>query len=272
MQDAAQILDWAAWAPGLAGKDDWREAASLPSFGLESSPYAPPGAEEPSAKAAAIPAMLRRRLTPLGRALAEVLGSLAAKAPDAPWVYASRWGDAALATELLTAAAHDEPLSPAKFAASVHNGPASLLSIALGHKGALTALANGPFSTEAAFESAVSELLQHETVILTVAEAKPPVDFDAPGVTHVWGLLLGRQNESADPEVWAKEKQKGPYCAITTRPFESEEAPDPRLAELAGSPADLEVLSWLIASEAPFFTHLDRHAAWVWAKSGGLAL
>ncbi len=135
----------------------------------------------------------------------------------------------------------------------------------------MTALANGPFSTEAAFESAVSELLQHETVILTVAEAKPPVDFDAPGVTHVWGLLLGRQNESAAPEVWAKEKQKGPCCAITTRPFESEEAPDPRLAELAGSPADLEVLSWLIASEAPFFTHLDRHAAWVWAKSGGLA-
>ena len=104
MQNAAQILDWAAWAPGLAGKDDWREAASLPSFGLESSPYAPPGAEEPPAKAAAIPAMLRRRLTPLGRALAEVLGPLAAKAPDAPWVYASRWGDAALATELLTAA------------------------------------------------------------------------------------------------------------------------------------------------------------------------
>lgn len=84
MQNAAQILDWAAWAPGLAGKDDWREAASLPSFGLESSPYAPPGAEEPPAKAAAIPAMLRRRLTPLGRALAEVLGPLAAKAPDAP--------------------------------------------------------------------------------------------------------------------------------------------------------------------------------------------
>lgn len=270
MQNCAQILDWAAWAPGLDDKDAWIRAASEPSFGLEASPSWPLGATEPSAKAAAIPAMLRRRLTPLGRGLAEVLCPLVEKAPDAPWIYASRWGDAALATELLTAAARGEPLSPAKFAASVHNGPASLISIALGHKGAITALANGPFSAEAAFESAVSELLHHERVILTVAEAKPPAAFGTPGATHVWGLLLGRQNETSDEEAWAAEKAKGPFSALTTRTLEPGEEPDERLEELSGIPADLEVLSWLLSSKSQVLTHFDRHAAWVWGKSRAL--
>ncbi|WP_295476910.1 beta-ketoacyl synthase chain length factor [uncultured Sutterella sp.] len=266
MQNCAQILRLSAWAPGLEGPDAWSAAARLPGFGLSGSGFAAPDALEPKAPAALVPPMLRRRLPPLGRALAEVLAPLAAAAPDAPWVYASRWGDAGLAVELLEATAESEPLSPAKFAVSVHNGPASLLSIALGHRGNLTALAGGPFSAEAAFTSAVGLLTEHEHVILTVAEAKPPLAFDAPGVTHAWGLLLGREEETTDPAEWRRRRARGAFCALTTRALTRDEAPDPRLEMTAGEPAGLEVFRWLLADEAPALTHFDRHAAWVWGK------
>ncbi|MDO5530945.1 beta-ketoacyl synthase chain length factor [Sutterella sp.] len=271
MQNCAQILRWTAWAPGMTSPADWAAAAARPAFGLLEGEFAPADAKEPAAPAAGVPAMLRRRLSPLGRALAEVLAPLAAAAPDAPWVYASRRGDAGLAVEMLTDVAADRPLSPAKFAMSVHNGPASLLSIALKHRGNLTALAGGPFSAEVAFESAVGLLAQHEQVILTVADVKPPVAFEAGGVTHAWGLLLSRAPEPADPAQWDRIRAAGPLCALTTRALADDEAPDPRLNELGGVPGDLDVLAWLLRPEERFLTRCDRHAAWVWAKEGGLS-
>lgn len=266
MKNCAQILRWSAWAPGLEGPDAWGAAARLPVFGLSEGACAAPDAVEPKAPAVLVPPMLRRRLSPLGRALAEVLAPLAAEAPDAPWVYASRWGDAGLAVELLEAVVEGEPLSPAKFAVSVHNGPASLLSIALGHRGNLTALSGGPFSAEAAFASAVGLLTEHEHVILTVAEAKPPQAFAAPGVTHAWGLLLGREEETTDPAEWRRRRARGPFCALTTRALTQDERPDPRLETTGGEPAGLEVFRWLLADDEPALTRLDRHAAWVWGK------
>lgn len=273
MKNCAQILDWTAWAPGLGSdRAAWARAASKPAFGLLDTEAARPGALEPAAPAKMVPAMQRRRLTHLGRAVAEVLAPLAALAPDAPWVYASRWGDAGLAAELLVDTARNAPLSPAKFATSVHNGAPSLLSIALGCRNNVTALAAGIFSAEAALESAVGLLSEHERVILAVAETKPPEVFDAAGVTHAWGLLLGRQEETADPQRWSAIRSRGPFCAVTTRALAAGETPDPRSDALGGVPADLDVLAWLLAGKAPFLTHPDRHAAWVLAKDRTLSL
>ncbi len=267
MKNCAQILDWTAWAPGLGSdKAAWTAAAGLPAFGLLAAPCAPAGEKEPAAPAAAVPAMLRRRLSPLGRAVAEVVAPLAARAPDAPWVYASRWGDADLAVELLEETARGEALSPAKFATSVHNGAASLLSIALGHRGNLTALAGGPFTAEAAFESAVGLLAEHPQVIVCAAEAKPPVAFAERGATHAWGLLLGRQEETADQEAWRAIKARGPFCALATRPLGAGEAANPRTRSLGGVPADLEFLAWLLASPEQVLERADRHAVWVFGK------
>lgn len=268
MKNCAQILDWTAWAPELgANRTAWVAAAHKTAFGLLDLEVAEIGATEPVAPAKMVPAMQRRRLTHLGRAVAEVLAPLAAAAPEAPWVYASRWGDAGLATELLIDTANDEALSPAKFATSVHNGAPSLLSIALGCRNNVTAIAGGTFSLEAAWESAVGLLLDHPKVILVVAETKPPEVFGARGVTHAFGLLLGRQEETTDPAEWAQTTARGPFCALTTRQHEATESPDPRIDLLGGVPTDLEVLAWLLADEKPLLTHVDHHATWVLGKN-----
>ena len=262
MQNCAQILAWSAWAPGLEGRDVWVEAVRSGSsdFGLSASEFSAPGAAEPKAPAAAVPPMLRRRLSPLGRAAAEVAAPLLAIARDKnlPWVYASRWGDMKLAVESLEAVAAAEPVSPAAFSTSVHNAPPALLSIALKHTGNLTALAGGPFSLEAAFESAMGLLLEAPEVLVVCADLKPPVETGAAGVTHAVGFLLGHQNETSDPLVWAAECAKGPFCALTTRALAPNEAPDPRLDRFGGVPPALEVLSWLLAADERAFTHLDR--------------
>lgn len=268
MQNCAQILDWTAWAPELeANRTAWVAAAHKTAFGLLDLEVAAVGAAEPVAPAKMVPPMQRRRLTPLGRAVAEVLTPLASAAPDAPWVYASRWGDAGLATELLIDTARGEALSPAKFTTSVHNGAPSLLSIALKCHNNVTALAGGTFSFEAAWESALGLLLDHPKVILVVAETKPPEVFAARGVTHAFGLLLGRQEESADPIEWAKISARGPFCALTSRTHEPNESPDPRIHALGGTPADLEVLAWLLTDEKPLLQHVDCHATWVFGKN-----
>lgn len=273
MLHCAQILAWSAWAPGLSESADWLAAAGRPSFGLLEGEFAAPGAAEPKAPAAGIPAMLRRRLSPLGRAAAQAAEPLlaAAQDPGLPWVYASRWGDLKLAESLVRDISAGLPASPAQFSTSVHNAPIALLSIALGHTGNATALAGGPTSLEAAFESAAALLADHPQVLVVCADMKPPESAAAPGVTWAVGFLLGRQNETENPEAWRRECARGPFVALTTRPLEPGESPDPRLDSIAGAPMALEVLAWLLASDERVLTHLDRHAAQVWGKRGRLA-
>ena len=90
MINCAQILAWSAWAPGLADRAAWLAALRThgADFGLLSNEYAPLNAAEPKAPAVLVPPMLRRRLSPLGRAAAEAAAPLLAAAEDKnlPWV------------------------------------------------------------------------------------------------------------------------------------------------------------------------------------------
>lgn len=85
MRTALQILDCRLWAPGLAEADGEAAARTLaerfsePEFGLADptlTPTAAIGAAEAKAPAAGVPPMLRRRLSPLGRACAETLWAI----------------------------------------------------------------------------------------------------------------------------------------------------------------------------------------------------
>ena len=89
-------------------------------------------------------------------------------------------------------------------------------------------------------------------------------------MTHAVGLLLGRQHETADPDQWRQACAKGPYAALTSRPLSAPETPDNRLDTMGGSSPALEVLAWLLGSDERTFTHFDRHAAHIWAKTSRL--
>ena len=89
-------------------------------------------------------------------------------------------------------------------------------------------------------------------------------------MTHAVGLLLGRQHETADPNQWREVCAKGPCAALTTRPLTASETSDNRLDTLGGPSPALEVLAWLLGSDDRTFTHFDRHAAHIWAKTSRL--
>lgn len=279
MQTCAQILDLALWAPGLPTTADWarRAVEGVPRFGLDDpsiTPSAAPGQAEPAAPADRIPPMLRRRLTHFGRAAAQVLCTLrdpetggnplfsADAAQNTALVFASRWGDADNAVAQMLDAAHDEPLSPARFATSVHNGAAGVLSIALHYHGAIHAIAAGPNSLCAAFESAVGLLTEVERVALVAVDLKPPKAFSAPGSTYAAAMLLGRQRDSVDPTLQAKTDALGPFAAVYSRA--NADANGPWAAPGAPS-SDFEVIRWLFSDEVSLSIPTPSRMI-VWAK------
>lgn len=109
------ILDWKAWTP----------------------------AQNDAPDVSVIPAMLRRRLSPLGRAALSVIMPLAQTHGAMPLVYVSRHGDLNRTLGLLEDMAKSEPLSPTAFSLSVHNATAGLFSIQHGLTSNITAISGG---------------------------------------------------------------------------------------------------------------------------------
>lgn len=81
---------------------------------------APAPLAETTTSYAAIPAGVRRRLSPLGRCALSALASLKPQA-DEPTVWASSWGDISRTFKLTQTLSQHEDMSPADFALSVHN-------------------------------------------------------------------------------------------------------------------------------------------------------
>ena len=287
MLTALQILDCRFWAPGLDDARTLAERARHPAFGLTDATLvlsAAPGAAEPKAAAAGVAPMLRRRLTPLGRAAADVLWAIEDPttgrnpflAPEdanrTALVFASRWGDIDEAIRQVKDVAQGAPLSPARFATSVHNGIAAVLTIAAGFRGNVLALANGPLSLAAAFDAAVGLLTEVERVIVVSYDLKPPVDFAAPGSTHALAFLCARAEDDSNPARMRELMNRGPGLAQRTRAFKGSEAPDPRLDQPGAPSADLDILRWLMTegSEARTTTFFARQGAVVLGKDGTL--
>jgi hypothetical protein len=129
----AYVRRWSAWAPGLEDAPAWQDWARAPA------PLSPEGHPE----ASFLPAMLRRRCTPLTRlVLTAAFGALAEEErPHVRTVFASRHGSINESIELIEGVARGLPLSPAKFSHTVHNAQAGLFSIATGNRRASSSLA-----------------------------------------------------------------------------------------------------------------------------------
>jgi hypothetical protein len=94
---------------------------------------------------AATPALLRRRVTPLGQLALKAAWSLPECAASRI-VVSSRHGEYRRTLSILEALADEAEISPADFTLSVHNALAGLLSIALGNQLGHVAMAAGPDS------------------------------------------------------------------------------------------------------------------------------
>jgi hypothetical protein len=239
------ILGHAAWAPGLAGADDWSAWAAAP---------APIPAEgEPGVKA--MPAMLRRRLGQLGKMALEVAYSALGERTGVPTVFCSRHGETARAIALLNDLAQGAPLSPTAFGMSVHNANAGLFSIARADRANHIALAAGSSTLEHAVIEACGLLADGAPTVLLVAADSP--------LPEVFGQFADRA-EQPHAFAWlmapAGTLGEGGQIALD---WVATDAPE----QQGGMPGTLEVLRFHVAGQA----RLERIAArrhWRWSRDG----
>lgn len=244
METEFAVTAWAAHAPGLHSPAQWRAWAAQPCLPVGELDVALPN----------VSALLRRRLSPLGRIVVKAAFDAAPEPVGAPIVFASRYGDAERAIGVLRQEAMGQAVSPADFALSVHNAIGALYSIARKDVGGYTALAAGPASAAAAFVEAIGLLADGEPEVLVVnydAGLPTPYDrfADEPGVPYAWAWNL------ALPKVGQPRLRLASSCLP-----ESVES-DPCL------PFGLEAMRFM-ASDTPELHCAANGVRWTWRRHG----
>ena len=240
----ASLLRWSAWAPGIETAEQWRAWARAPE------PLPPVGV--PDAKF--LPAMLRRRCTPLTRTM--LTAAFGAAEPDElarlRTVFSSRHGSINESIGLLENVVRREKLSPATFSHTVHNAQAGLFSIAAGNRAASSSLSAQEDSWVAGFLEALCFLERdpREPVLLVVGDV-PLAETFAPLV-----------DEAATPYAFAV--QVGAPGTGPGIELELAAAAGVAPARPAWPPA-LEFLRWWLGSE-PRLEQTSRSGAQRWTR------
>lgn len=160
------IKGWQAWAPGLSNDDDWLAWCRQP--------YLPEHSVE-TANVSFLPALQRRRLSPLARMAFHVGWPLAEVMPAQPLVFCSRHGETPRNLQLLTSLAQQEDLSPTHFSLSVHNAVVGLWSIFRNDTSEMTAIAGVEDGLEhALLEAQLLLAAGAPSVLVIIAEDQQP--------------------------------------------------------------------------------------------------
>jgi hypothetical protein len=189
----AHVRRWSAWAPGLEDGAAWQAWATAPV----------PLSTEGHPKAEFLPAMLRRRCTPLSRlVLTAAFGALAEDEPSAVrTVFATRHGSINESIELLHQVVKQERLSPTRFSHTVHNAQAGLFCIAAGNRQASSSLAARADTFACGWLEALTFLERDPgtPVLLVTSDVALDPTFaplvDEPPGAYGLGVLLERDGE-----------------------------------------------------------------------------
>ena len=239
------VRAWAAWAPGVERREDWQAWALAPA-------PAPLPAGDGMPALADVPALQRRRLSRLGRAVLQVVMSVQQARADLPMVFASRYGDVERALTAIEALEQGEPLSPTVFAGSVHNAIGAMHSIIGGHRQNMICIAAGASNAAAAMVEAAGLLADGADEVLVACYDEPlppPYDTfaDAPQALYAWAWRVARADASA-PALRLSRHTAGAGGAVA-----------------AHLPPDLAVLRWLLG-EQPTLEQSDGGLAWRWSR------
>lgn len=141
--------------------------------------------------------LLRRRLSPLGRAMLHCAGRVAEGLGPLPSVFASRHGEVARSLPILEDLARGLPSSPTQFSMNVHNAVAGVWSIARQDPSPSVSLAAGPetfgMGLLEAFALHVADPAQ--PLLFVYADEPLPAPFaafaDREAPLHAVALLIG---------------------------------------------------------------------------------
>jgi hypothetical protein len=187
------VARWFAWSPGVEDRAAWESWAAAPrALALEGHP-----------DAAFLPAMLRRRCTPLTRlVLTAAFGALEEEERSrVRTVFATRHGSINESIELLHAVVGSERLSPTKFSHTVHNAQAGLFCIAAGNREASSSLAARADTFACGWLEALTFLErapEHPVLLVTSDVPLDPtfaVLVEEPRGAYGLGLLLTRAGD-----------------------------------------------------------------------------
>jgi len=253
------IKAWSAWAPGLQTPEDWQEwAAGEKTMG---------GDTPPDVKA--IPAMLRRRLSPLGKmALSTAIPLLEETNSGVPTVLVSRHGDLHRTVNLLQDLAVGESLSPTHFSLSVHNAIGGLLSIARKDTSSMTALACGFDDISTALLEAQAILAEQnceQVLCLIYDEPVPDVYLQAvpPNDAYAVAFLIGTSTETSveTPVAPPADTEISVNLELCQRQNPEPAASDDQL------PQALSLLRWLITTPRTSpLTLSGARNSWRWSS------
>jgi hypothetical protein len=238
------VHDWAAWAPGLEGRAAWQAWAAAPEL-----PSGDGVAELPE-----VPALQRRRLSRLGRAVLQVAIKMQRDRPGMPMVFSSRYGDVERALKALADLEDGEPLSPTVFAGSVHNAIGAMHSINGDQRQNLVCVAAGAANAAAGLTEAAGLLADgaDEVLLACYDEPLPPAYTpfaEDPQTTYAWAWRVGHAGGAAET------------LSLSRR---AAVAGDQGHVDL---PGDLAVLQWLLSGK-PCSTQTDGDMAWHWSRHG----
>lgn len=159
------ITGWQAWAPDVSSHSDWQAWCAQPRL-LDGSQ---------TADVSFLPALQRRRLSPLARMAFHVGWPLAENRPAQPLVFCSRHGETPRNLQLLTSLAQQEDLSPTHFSLSVHNAVVGLWSIFRNDTSEMTAIAGVEDGLEhALLEAQLLLAAGAPSVLVIIAEGQQP--------------------------------------------------------------------------------------------------
>jgi hypothetical protein len=242
----AVLRSWSAWAPGHTTHEDWKRWAAAPT--AITSDETPDGGF--------LPAMLRRRCTPLTRLV--LTAAYDCCPPDeltaVRTVFASRHGSINESIGMLEAIVRHEPLSPNKFSHTVHNAQAGLFSIAAGNREASSSLAG----QEDTFGCGCLEALTHlerepeRPVLLVMGDVPLAATFaelvDEPVLSYAVALLVASEGRS-----------DGVPLGFSLAPATERPAPRPW-------PDALELVRWLASDERGRLDVATTKHVWTWQR------
>ncbi|KAF0221456.1 MAG: hypothetical protein FD176_3165 [Rhodospirillaceae bacterium] len=149
----------------------------------------------------ALPALLRRRVSPLGRKALQAAWAILPADCQPRLILASRHGEYARTFELLTSLSESAEVSPAEFSLAVHHALAGLLSIATGNRQGHSAVAAGADSFGYGLLEAACFVAEQATpaLLFYFDEALPPIyapisDDDGPAFPLALAALLVPQS------------------------------------------------------------------------------
>ncbi|MCK9397708.1 MAG: beta-ketoacyl synthase chain length factor [Methylobacter sp.] len=160
------VLEWNAW-PGISGQESWRDCCDSKAVAQAEKTVIPVAASK----------TVRRRLSPLARAVFNAAEGCIDNDNTLPIVFSSAHGEVNKSLEMLKSMQNGEEVSPTAFSLSVHNAIAGLFSIAYANHQEITVIAPGQDGIAPAFIEALGLLQEHQAEVLMVFYDEPLSDF-----------------------------------------------------------------------------------------------